>query len=86
MINTPMLFCGLCFAPNTDGLDECASCGTSTMMRPYLVRFTIEVQVNDFTELGAIERATAMANGDLMSYVVGMETGELDLDDEDDED
>lgn len=86
MMNTPMLFCGLCLAPNTDGLDECANCGTSTMMRPYVVRFTIEVQVNEFTELQAVERALAMANGDLVTYIVGMETGELDLDNEDNED
>lgn len=86
MMNTPMLFCGLCLAPNTDGLDECANCGTSTMMRPYVVRFTIEVQVNEFTELQAIERALAMANGDLVTYIVGMETGEQDLDNEHNED
>lgn len=86
MLNTPMLFCGLCFAPNTDGLDQCASCGTSTMMRKYVVRFTVEVEVNEFTELQAVERALAIANGDLVTHIVGMEAGELDLDNEDDED
>ena len=51
-------------------------------MKPYLVRLTLEIAVAEFSELEATERAIASATGNIMEYVVGIETGELEQDDD----
>lgn len=56
--------------PNEDGLHQCPICGTSSMMRQYRVRFVLEVDITDFSEIEAMERAIAAANGDLLNYIV----------------
>lgn len=76
-----MLFCRVCFNANTDGWDECPICGTSNMAKQYLVRFTLEIPSIDFTEVEAVEQAIAQATGNMMEYVVGVETGLLDDED-----
>lgn len=81
-----MLFCRVCMNANTDGWDECPICGTGNMAKQYLVRFTLEVPVVEFSEIEAIERAVASATGNIMEYLVGMEAGELDLDNDEDMD
>ena len=82
MINTPLMFCRLCMTANDNGLDECHICGTGIMMKPYLVRLTLEIAVAEFSELEATERAIASATGNIMEYIVGIETGELEQDDD----
>lgn len=64
--------------PNDDGLDQCPVCGTGTMMKQYFVRFTVEVPVAEFSELEAVERALAIANGDIVTHIVGMQVGTQD--------
>jgi|LauGreDrversion4_2_1035121.scaffolds.fasta_scaffold50606_8 hypothetical protein len=78
MLNTPMLFCRLCLAPNNNATDECEICGTSNTMRTHLVRLVLEVEVNEFNNTEAVQRALAIANGDIMTYLVGLEAGLLD--------
>jgi non-canonical (house-cleaning) NTP pyrophosphatase len=47
-------------------------------MRTHLVRLVLEVEVNEFNSTEAVQRALAIANGDIMTYLVGLEAGLLD--------
>lgn len=82
MLNTPMLFCRLCLAPNNNATDECEVCGTSNTMRRHLVRFVLEVEVDEFNSTEAVQRALAIANSDILTHLVGMEVGLLEDGDE----